>query len=112
MYVVHSLSHFCGHTYGVDNSVFEYRTLKRKTALVYQETRFSDYHAPQLQNTSFFDPVMYGIVTLQFCPVLLTETIGRINRNHAHRTVRVRFNPFAPEPPRTARADPRPFYPL
>ena len=74
--------------------------------------RFSDYHAPQLQNTSFFDPVMYGIVTLQFCPVLLTETIGRINRNHAHRTVRVRFNPFAPEPPRTARADPRPFYPL
>ena len=47
--------------------------------------RFSDYHAPQLQNTSFFDPFMYGIVTLQFCPVLLAETIGRINRNHAHR---------------------------
>ena len=29
-----------------------------------------------------------------------------------HATYKAFFNPFAPEPPETARADPGPFYPL
>ena len=50
----------------------------------------------------------FQIFNLRFC----MNKIITINYNFFSLSIALCFNPFAPKPPVTARADPRPFYPL